>query len=237
MDTYKTEQPQINLGDQVVYLAGPMTGLKDFNFETFAEKAHHFKEQGWEVINPADLAYTLATVEGCGVAELTTREYAQEDLSHLVARATHMYMLNGWQYSKGAKAEHAVAEWLGITIMYQSEEDRTTAEHHDKEWWFTFQENAFQDIVSLTRKKNNDYTGGADTPNPFANFDEANEFGVDPLVGLSVRMGDKMQRLKSFCNAGLSLETKGDTVADIFKDMIGYSSIALGMLERRKERD
>jgi hypothetical protein len=50
-------------------------------------------------------------------------------------------------------------------------------------------------------------------------------------------MGDKMQRLKAFCNGGLSLETNGDTVADIFNDLIGYSSIALGMLERKKEVD
>jgi hypothetical protein len=237
MDTHKTEQPEINLGDQVVYIAGPMTGLKDNNFDAFDEKAHNFKEQGFEVINPAELSRTNADAMGIELTELTTRECAHTDLRHLVARATHMYMLNGWQYSKGAKAEHAVAEWLGMTIMYQSKEDLETARHHDKEWWFSFQADTFNDIATLTRKKNNDYTGGADTTNPFANFDEANQFGVDPLVGLSVRMGDKMQRLKAFCNAGLSLDTKGDTVADIFKDLIGYSAIALGMLERRKERD
>lgn len=237
MDTYKTEQPNINLGDQVIYIAGPMTGITEFNFDAFDEKAHHFKERGYTVINPADLSRKQAEAIGIELEELTERELAQNDLKHITAFATHMYMLNGWQYSKGAKAEHAVAEWLGMTILYQSEEDLKTARHHDKEWWFTFQADTFQDIASLTRKKNDDYTGGADTPNPFANFDEANEFGVDPLVGLSVRMGDKMQRLKSFCNAGLSLETKGDTVADIFKDLIGYSTIALGMLERRKERD
>jgi len=237
MDTHKTEQPEINLGDRVVYIAGPMTGLKDLNFDAFDEKAHQLKEQGYEVINPAQLSRNLAEAIGIPLCELVDRECAQADLNAIIARATHMYMLNGWQYSKGAKAEHAVAEWLGITIMYQSKEDLATARHHDKEWWFAFQADTFNDISSLTRKKNNDYTGGADTPNPFANFDEANEFGVDPLIGLSVRMGDKMQRLKSFCNAGLSLDTKGDTVADIFKDLIGYSSIALGMLERRKERD
>lgn len=237
MDTYKTEQPELNLGDQVVYIAGPMTGLKDYNFDAFDEKAHLFKEKGYEVINPAELSRNYAAAMGIDLNEITVRECAQTNLKHIVARATHMYMLNGWQYSKEAKAEHAVAEWLGMTIMYQSKEDLKTARHHDKEWWFTFQADTFSDIAALTRKKNDDYTGGADTPNPFANFDEANEFGVDPLVGLSVRMGDKMQRLKSFCNAGLSLETKGDTVADIFKDLIGYSAIALGMLERRKERD
>ena len=237
MDTYRTEQPQINLGDQIVYIAGPMAGFEEFNFPAFDEAAHSYKEQGYSVINPADLSRDAATLGLTTVDALCVRELAHQDLLVIITRATHMHMLNGWQYSKGAKAEHAVAEWLGMTITYQSKEDLKTARHHDKEWWFNFQSETFSDIVTLTRKKNDDYTGGADTPNPFANFDESNEFGVDPLIGLSVRMGDKMQRLKSFCNAGLSLETKGDTVADIFKDLIGYSAIALGMLERRKGRD
>ena len=47
MDTYQTEQPEINLGDQVVYISGPMSGLNDYNFDAFDEKAHLFKEQGY----------------------------------------------------------------------------------------------------------------------------------------------------------------------------------------------
>ena len=78
---------------------------------------------------------------------------------------------------------------------------------------------------------------GENTATLFANFDEAEGFGIDPIVGLSLRIGDKMQRLRAFCNAGLSLETKGDTVADIFKDLIGYSTLALGMLERKKGKN
>lgn len=237
MDTYKTEQPQLTLEDQIVYIAGPMSGYDNFNFDAFDEASHSYKERGCSVINPADLSRNLAIGEGIDVKELPIREMLLVDLTHLITRATHVHMLNGWQYSKGAKAEHAIAISLGLTISYQSKEDLATSEHHDKEWWFNFQAETFQDIAILTRKKNDDYTGGAGAPNPFANFDEANEFGVDPLVGLAVRMGDKMQRLKSFCTSGLALKTKGDTVADIFKDMIGYSAIALGMLERRKEVD
>lgn len=99
--------------------------------------------------------------------------------------------------------------------------------------YFEFQTRIFAEMAELTRAKNADYAGGTD--NPFANFDEAAGFGVDPLVGLCVRMGDKMQRLKAFCKTGtLQVQTKGDTVADIFRDFIGYSVLALGMLERNK---
>ena len=219
------------------YIAGPMVGVEEYNFPAFDEATAKFKEQGFEVINPSDIARKNAYAKNVGVSELSIRDYALPDLLQLIKKATHIYMLNGWQYSKGAKAEHAVAEWLGLTIIYQSKEDLKAYESHNKEWWYSFQSQVFDDIAVLTQKKNQDYTGGDTNSNPFANFDESAEFGVDPLIGLSVRIGDKLQRLKAFCNGGLALTTKGDTVADIFKDLIGYSSIALGMIERKKNRD
>lgn len=228
-----TKQINIDLKDQVIYIAGPMTGKEELNFPAFHAAYYHWREQGYEVVNPAQLGQELADESGVPLEELTVREFALLDLQMLIAKCTHIYMLEGWEYSKGAKAEHALAEWLGLTIIYQHESSLKVKQHYDKEWWFSFQAEQFRQIKALTRKKNDDYTGGANTANPFANFDEADEYGVDPLVGLAVRMGDKMQRLKAFCNSGLSLESKGDTAADIFKDLIGYSCIALGMLERK----
>jgi hypothetical protein len=47
-------------------------------------------------------------------------------------------------------------------------------------------------------------------------------------------MQDKFQRAKAFCKDGkLSVCTEGDQAKDIFRDLIGYSLIALGMLERQ----
>ena len=237
MGTHKITQPQINLGDQSIYIAGPMKGHEHNNEDAFAEAAHKFKEQGFEVFNPLELSSSLSSFLDVPLEELSFREIVCNDIITIVEACTHMYMLNGWQYSEGAKVEHALAQWLGMTILYQDSESLKEAQHYDKEWWFSFQAEQFRNISELTRKKNNDYTGGAYTSNPFANFDEAESFGVDPLVGLAVRMGDKMQRLRAFCNKGLSLETEGDTVADIFRDLIGYSTIALGMLERDKTKD
>jgi hypothetical protein len=34
-----------------------------------------------------------------------------------------IYMLRGWQSSKGANAEKALAEWMGLKVFYQDEED------------------------------------------------------------------------------------------------------------------
>lgn len=103
----------------------------------------------------------------------------------------------------------------------------------DKEWWEDFRREEIEKILALTGAKNSDYTGGKGCDNPFANFDGSGEFGIDPLVGVAIRMQDKFQRLKAFCKDGeLSLDTKGDTVRDIYRDLIGYSLISLGMVER-----
>ena len=85
----------------------------------------------------------------------------------------------------------------------------------------------------MTGTNNSDYTGGKGCDNPFANFDGSTEFGIDPLVGVALRMQDKFQRLKAFCKDGeLSLNTKGDSIRDIYRDLIGYSLISLGMIDR-----
>lgn len=104
---------------------------------------------------------------------------------------------------------------------------------YDKEWWETFRKAEVEAILDMTANKNNDYTGGKGCDNPFANFDKSVEFGVHPLTGICVRMQDKFQRAKALCSDGsLSVNTKGDQSKDIFRDLIGYSLIAIGMLER-----
>ena len=104
----------------------------------------------------------------------------------------------------------------------------------DKDWWETFRSLEIQCILELTAGKNRDYTGGDTCDNPFANFDASTDFGVQPLTGICIRMQDKFQRAKAFCADGsLSINSDGDKAKDIFRDLIGYSLIAIGMLERQ----
>jgi hypothetical protein len=50
-------------------------------------------------------------------------------------------------------------------------------------------------------------------------------------------MQDKFQRAKAFCADGsLNVNTNGDQSKDIFRDLIGYSLIAIGMLEREESK-
>jgi|TARA_E500000318_G_scaffold75610_2_gene70211 hypothetical protein len=107
-------------------------------------------------------------------------------------------------------------------------------EYYNKSWWEEFRQKEIEDILSLTGQKNSDYTGGETCDNPFANFDATSDFGIDPIIGVCIRMQDKFQRAKAFCADGsLSVNSEGDRAKDIFRDLIGYSLIAIGMLERR----
>lgn len=94
-----------------------------------------------------------------------------------------------------------------------------------------FSAEIFNEMVALMRQKNSDYSHG---DSPFANFEQSLEFGVDPLVGLFLRMGDKFQRLKAFTATG-QLEVENEGVDDALKDIIGYAVIALGMLEHERQ--
>jgi hypothetical protein len=47
-------------------------------------------------------------------------------------------------------------------------------------------------------------------------------------------MGDKVKRVQTFCKTN-SLAVEGEHVEDAFKDIIGYCTIALAMIEENKE--
>lgn len=108
----------------------------------------------------------------------------------------------------------------------------TTPTHTEMttEEYFDFIDKTNEMMVKLVRGKNADYTGGE---SPFANFKASEKFGVDPIVGLAVRMGDKMQRLQSYCKRG-KLEVEGEGITEIAYDFIGYSWLLLGLVEERK---
>ena len=107
--------------------------------------------------------------------------------------------------------------------------------YYDKDWYDEFRQQVVQRLLDVTAQKNNDYTTGESATNPFANFDRSLDFGVQPLTGLCIRMQDKFQRAMTFAKDGKLKVTEGnDQVEDIFLDLMGYSLLALGMLERDK---
>ena len=87
--------------------------------------------------------------------------------------------------------------------------------------------------ISTIRAKNEDY---ADNSDPFANFRASLVLGVDPKIGLLVRVVDKVQRLKNFAYRG-ELSVKDEPVDDAIEDIINYVILLKGMIKDEKNID
>lgn len=90
-----------------IYVAGPMTGLKDFNFPAFNAKADELRAEGWHVENPAEHGH----IDGAVWAD-----YMRWDLTRL-STCGAIYLLPGWQQSRGARIEVNVAQELGLQFL------------------------------------------------------------------------------------------------------------------------
>lgn len=109
-----------------VYIAGPMSGLKDFNFPAFFEAERQLEKLGYEVINPAhnDGATVQEALESAGTPESPNNlwsYYMKRDLPH-VMDVDMLCVLPGWQKSKGAMLEVTVARALGLPLMVLKDE-------------------------------------------------------------------------------------------------------------------
>lgn len=111
--------------------------------------------------------------------------------------------------------------------------DSTEPDPMTKQEYSEFVSFVLEEIKELVHQKNHDYSDGDD---PFKNFRMSETVGVDPLVGLWIRMEDKFQRIRAFLNRG-DLAVPNESVADAFLDTIGYSLLALGMIEEQARND
>ena len=121
--------------ERKIYIAGPMTGYEHFNFYAFDTCRDHYKQLGWEVFNPADHDRNLLGKEKDWIPEEkdsegpwlkwspeaakhvpSLRDMLGADLVWIAKEATSIHMLKGWENSKGAKAEWALAHALGLDI-------------------------------------------------------------------------------------------------------------------------
>ena len=111
-----------------IYIAGPMRGKKWFNFPSHDRAKECLMRAGWEVISPADLdreiGFDVASLppdtDWSDVSKLgfDLKAAIQRDVAAIL-NCDAIFMLHGWSESRGAKAEKAVAEWLGLMVFYQ----------------------------------------------------------------------------------------------------------------------
>jgi hypothetical protein len=89
-----------------VYVSGPMTGIKDFNYPAFECAELFFKNLGAVVYSPHK-APCFKSWE----------DYMRYDIK-MLCDCEYIFMLEGWENSKGAKIEKYIAESIGIKTIY-----------------------------------------------------------------------------------------------------------------------
>ncbi|MDE2254313.1 MAG: DUF4406 domain-containing protein [Betaproteobacteria bacterium] len=90
----------------LIYLAGPMTGLPDFNRPAFFAAEARLRDLGYSPINPARNGLPLRA---------PWHHHMRRDLGMLLACA-QVALLPGWETSRGARLEVSIADALGMRV-------------------------------------------------------------------------------------------------------------------------
>lgn len=92
-----------------VYISGPITGMPSLNRAAFDDAAAMLRGGAWYgVVNPHDNGLPI---------DAPWEQHMRADLALLLG-CTAIYMLHGWERSRGARIEHALACDLGMTVLY-----------------------------------------------------------------------------------------------------------------------
>ena len=90
-----------------IYLAGPMTGIENLNFDVFRAAAAALRAQGHEVVSPTELVMDKTT---------PWREAMRIAIGGMMTCDT-VVLLPGWGQSRGATIERELAFRLGFTVV------------------------------------------------------------------------------------------------------------------------
>ena len=99
-----------------VYIAGPITGLPNYNFAEFDRAAAIIGARGLEAMNPAEIGRKWLIDHAH--KEPNASEY-QDLLSagrEQLRQCGRIYLLRGWEKSKGALSELSYALIMGLQV-------------------------------------------------------------------------------------------------------------------------
>ncbi|QRF23619.1 DUF4406 domain-containing protein [Alicyclobacillus sp. TC] len=95
-----------------VYLSGPMTGHPEYNYPLFRRVASLLREDGITVACPTEL----------GLAPVLPWEAMMHSALQLLLQCEAIALLPGWEHSRGARLEAAIAASLQMEMVRVSEE-------------------------------------------------------------------------------------------------------------------
>lgn len=107
-----------------LYISGPMRGYPAFNFPAFRAYANTLRRMGHEVLSPAERDEQngfdptgLTGWEDLSSLGFDLREALAADCRMICEEADAVVVMPGWEDSKGATAEVALARALGLPIL------------------------------------------------------------------------------------------------------------------------
>lgn len=92
----------------LLYLAGPMTGVEDYNVPAFDQAHLALRNAGYAVHSPADMTRRYGTERPYGF-------YLKAGLYRLL-ECDGLALLDGWPRSNGARLEVTVAKAVGMPV-------------------------------------------------------------------------------------------------------------------------
>ena len=96
---------------RIAYISGPMSGIVGYNYKAFNAAAKELRGRGWRVINPVELdARTKKKA-------LVWEDYLRRDIPE-VLKCDKVFVLPGWERSRGAKLEVLIAHSLKIPVVH-----------------------------------------------------------------------------------------------------------------------
>ena len=101
----------------VAYISGPISDNANY-IDSFAKAEKYLLDRGYEAFNPTLIPKAPPLLD----EEEEWKYYMRVCIRELMGAET-IYMLNGWEDSRGAKLEHIIAVELGMRIKYESNND------------------------------------------------------------------------------------------------------------------
>lgn len=215
------------------YLAGPRTGIADYNRAEFINAATHLRGTGWQILSPVELDDPEDGMESGAAGDVLPDDVYLPGLEKclaamLAARVDAVIVLPGWEDSRGARLEVETAHGLGKSILrYPDLAPAVPARHPSSARYHEI----IRSWAELHDRKQADYGRGND---PFANVRASEDFGIPGWIGTAVRMNDKMKRLQTaaaqYLRTGrVNLANEG--VIDAFDDLGVYAGIGRVLFE------
>jgi len=103
---------------KTIYIAGQMAGLPNNNFDAFDAAEKKLYKEGWLVVNPTDFNFVFG-----GNPEGKLLDAVMECERAVIPHLDAIYLLKGWNKSKGAKRELLVALQHDLIVIEEGEDN------------------------------------------------------------------------------------------------------------------